>query len=107
MRLLEERLPTMYRPALRIRSGLPRNHRGLEVIEDLRGEADRGFILASLKGVFRKLQRVAHLADVAAAISGAPPSLDGPGQSVHRLGSRNRGSCFRFRCVFGLDRLRS
>src|SRR2546430_8541481 len=78
--------------ALRVRSGLPRNHRGLEVLEDLRGEADRGFVLASLKGIFRKLQRVAHLADVPAAISGALPSLDGPGQTVQRLGSRNGGA---------------
>src|SRR2546427_10844896 len=78
--------------ALRVRSGLPRNHRGLEVLEDLRCEANRGFVLASLKGIFRKLQRVAHLADVPAAISGALPSLDGPGQMVQRLGSRNGGS---------------
>src|SRR2546422_8377335 len=78
--------------ALRVRSGLPRNHRGLEVLEDLRCEANRGFVLASLKGIFRKLQRVAHLADVPAAISGAFPSLDGPGQMVQRLGSRNGGA---------------
>src|SRR3989441_12873378 len=77
--------------ALRVRSGLPRNHRGLEVLEDLRGEANRGFVLASLKGIFRKLQRVADLADVPAAISGALPSLDGPGQTIQRLGSRNGG----------------
>src|SRR2546427_11416134 len=77
--------------ALRVRSGLPRNHRGLEVLEDLRCEANRGFVLASLKGIFRKLQRVAHLADVPAAISGALPSLDGPSQTVQRIGSRNGG----------------
>src|SRR5438093_5749883 len=93
--------------ALRVRSGLPRNHRGLEVLEDLRGEADRGFVLASLKGIFRKLQRVAHLADVPAAISGALPSLDGPGQTVQRLGSRNGGSRLGFRWTFGLERLQT
>src|SRR2546428_12467778 len=91
--------------ALRVRSGLPRNHRGLEVLEDLRGEADRGFVLASLKGIFRKLQRVAHLADVPAAISGALPSLDGPGQTVQRLGSRNGGARVAGRWGFWLSPL--
>src|SRR2546427_6106042 len=86
--------------ALRVRSGLPRNHRGLEVLEDLRCEANRGFVLASLKGIFRKLQRVAHLADVPAAISGALPSLDGPSQTVQRIGSRNGGAPLRVRGAF-------
>src|SRR2546422_10517269 len=93
--------------ALRVRSGLPRNHRGLEVLEDLRCEANRGFVLASLKGIFRKLQRVAHLADVPAAISGALPSLDGPGQMVQRLGSRNGGGRGRGGGGFWLRRLQS
>src|SRR2546427_9114505 len=91
--------------ALRVRSGLPRNHRGLEVLEDLRCEANRGFVLASLKGIFRKLQRVAHLADVPATISGALPSLDGPSQTVQRIGSRNGGSRLRIGWSFFLPPL--
>src|SRR2546425_6277219 len=106
MLVVEGRFSTM-QLALRIRSGLPRDHRGLEVIEDLRGEADGAFVLAGLKGVLRKLQRAAHLAHVPAVISGALPSLDGAGQSVHRLGSRNRRSRFGFGGMFGLDRLRT
>src|SRR3989449_6530687 len=93
--------------ALRVRSGLPRNHRGLEVLEDLRGEANRGFVLASLKGIFRKLQRVADLADVPAAISGALPSLDGPGQTIQRLGSRNGGALRRVGGAVFVRRLQS
>src|SRR2546425_4128070 len=106
MLVVEGRFSTM-QLALRLRSGLPRAPRGLEVIEALSGEADGAFILAGLKGVLRKLQRAAHLAHVPAVISGALPSLDGAGQSVHRLGSRNRGSRFGFGCIFGLDRLRT
>src|SRR5438093_7523225 len=106
MLLVKGRFST-FSVALRVRSGLPRNHGGLEVLEDLRGEANRGFVLASLKGIFRKLQRVAHLADVPAAISGAFPSLDGPGQMVQRLGSRNGGSRLGFGGTFRPARLRT